>query len=88
MRTARLLACAQIWLSVLVLVAFFGLLFLIVLRVGDKEVLKDLIQLLSPLVTLVLFFWFQRQRPHSDDDPTEASPDPTSPAPPANPTNP
>ena len=88
MRTSRLLACAQVWITVLILLAFFGLIFLIVLRQSDMTVLKDMVALLMPLITPAVYFWFQRTRPRSEDDPNASDPDPMTPAPPANPINP
>lgn len=66
MTTGRLLAVSQLALSLLLIVCFFITLGFVLYLKLDLAIVREL----SPMILLVLYFWFQRQRPHSDDDPS------------------
>ena len=74
----RLLARSQLGLSVLLILGYFGLWLLAGLHWITSEAPKDV----TPFVGIVVYFWFQRARPHSADDPDS---NPISPGQPAQP---
>lgn len=73
MKTSRILALSQLILSLIIIIGFFIILGLVLYFKLDLAVVREL----SPMILLVLYFWFQRQRPHSDDDPATAGGAPT-----------
>lgn len=75
----KLLARWQGCLSVFLLVGYFGLWVLAGLHRISEDAPKDV----TPFVGMVVYFWFQRARPHSADDPPDSVP--TSPPPAAKP---
>lgn len=77
----RMLARSQFTLSVLFIVGYFALLVLAGLKTIDGSYAKEL----TPLVGIIVYYWFQRQRPHSANDSTGADPsNPIQPPPAAN----
>lgn len=70
----KLLARSQLGLSVLFIVGYFGLWVLAGLHKITPDAPKDV----TPFVGMVAYFWFQRTRPQSADDPSP-DPNPTSP---------
>lgn len=78
MKVSRLLAYAQIGLSVLIMLGYITGLFL-------KLIPDDQRHDLFTVVMLVAVFWFQRQRAHSDDDPVDPPVNPIQPVNPAKP---
>ncbi len=66
----RLLARSQLFLSTLLILGYFGLLFMAGLKLISSDAGRDL----TPIVGIVVYFWFQRQRAHSDDDPPNGEP--------------
>lgn len=76
----KLLARSQLGLSVLLILGYFGLWLLAGLHRISSDAPKDV----TPFVGIVIYYWFQRQRPHSADDPSSDQ-NPTSPPPAAKP---
>ena len=68
----KLLARSQLGLSVLVILGYFGLWLLAGLHRISTDAPKDV----TPFVGMVVYFWFQRTRPHSADDPPDSNPTP------------
>jgi hypothetical protein len=62
---ARLLARSQLAITLLVLIGFF----LMLVGEGMHLLSAGTSKEFSPYVGVIVFFWFQRQRPRSDDDP-------------------
>jgi len=65
----RMLARSQLLLSVLVILGYFVLLILAGFGKMDGTYAKEL----TPLIGIVIYYWFQRQRPHSEVDGTNGN---------------
>lgn len=80
----RMLARSQLLLSVLFIAGYFGLIACSAMKLIDSSFQKDL----TPFVGIVVYYWFQRQRPHTAVDgtvDTGSKPVPTQPVNPAQP---
>lgn len=60
----RLLARSQLGLSILIFAGYFSVMGLAAFNKIDGSYVKEL----TPIVSLVAFYWFQRQRPQSATD--------------------
>lgn len=65
----RMLARSQLFLSVIFIFGYFGLLGAAALKWIDGSYVKEL----TPIVGIIVFFWFNRQRPRSAADQNDAS---------------
>jgi hypothetical protein len=79
----KMLARSQLWLSVMFIVGYFSLVVATAAKWLDASILKDV----TPFVGIIIYYWFQRQRPHSAVDGTNGNGDtphvPTTPVNPA-----
>lgn len=60
----RMLATSQFRITIIFIVGYFGLVVATAMKLIDSAVLKDV----SPFVGIIVYYWFQRQRPHSATD--------------------
>lgn len=60
----RMLARSQLGLSIMFVAGYFGLIWLTSQKYVDGSYVKDL----TPIVGIIVYYWFQRQRPHSGTD--------------------
>jgi hypothetical protein len=65
----RMLARSQLLLSILIIVGYFALLVLAGFGKMDGTYAKEL----TPFVGILVYYWFQRQRPHSAVDGTNGN---------------
>jgi len=60
----RMLARSQFGLSILLLVGYFVLIALAGMKLIDVSIVKDI----TPFIGIVVYYWFQRQRPRTGND--------------------
>lgn len=67
----RMLARSQFTITIVFIIGYFGLVVATAMKVLDSTILKDV----SPFVGMIIYYWFQRQRPHSATDGTNGTGD-------------
>ncbi len=69
----RMLARSQFTITLIFLIGFFGLLAAMATKYIDAAIAKEIIATIGPIVSIIVFFWFNRQRPHSAADQTDGT---------------